>query len=103
MGVKKCIACRKDIEAGAKFCDKCGSPQACKCGNTNIEGGSYCTKCGAYMESRRSPSSAPARPSGRGYCYYCKKFSEGPIMTNCLGGNPRVRCKKCGDLIDLWP
>lgn len=48
-----CPKCKTEIEAGNKFCSKCGTstePTKCKCGADVEPGVKFCGKCGAKVE-----------------------------------------------------
>ena len=85
-----CIACGEKIEAGPKFCTKCGSPQACECGNTNITGGSYCSRCGKYMADKR-----PKKPTARVLCRSCGQYVTREVVSGLypFGWCPICRSK----------
>lgn len=52
-----CPNCKVEIEAGAKFCTKCGNslaPPSCKkCGAELDSGAKFCAKCGTAVEPRK--------------------------------------------------
>lgn len=91
-----CIACGEKIEAGTKFCTKCGSPQACECGNTNIKGGSYCSRCGKYMADKR-PKPKP-KPRASVICRSCGQYVTGEVVS---GLYPFVWCPICRSKIEI--
>ena len=87
MAMTRCIACEREIEAGSKFCTKCGSPQACECGNTNIKGGSYCSRCGKYMADKRPQKTSLL-------CKRCLREYRGNVVDG--------KCPYCGNRLSLW-
>lgn len=51
--LRKCPHCGETLNAGDKFCAKCGgrATVTCpKCGAENIYGSAFCTKCGAQIK-----------------------------------------------------
>src|SRR2546422_5061769 len=61
----RCLSCSCENEAGAQFCEECGTPLVRVCPNCGREvrpTAKFCSKCGTSLTPQTSPT-APLEPS----------------------------------------
>ena len=93
-----CQNCGKELEAGTRFCDACGTPVpemiTCpNCGAQYADGNAFCMECGTPLAKAQEVVEAPAEPEAP-----AEKAHETVFCTNC-GSQTSTEfafCQNCG-------